>query len=140
MQTLKTLTVAVALTCSGAMFGSGPVSAMPLSAGASAARSILSAEAVSPVINVQFWGYGPYYEAPYPYYGGPYYYGHRRHNGAAAAAILGTAIIGGIIASEAARQSYGYGDPVAYCMRRYRSYDPYSRTFLGYDGYRHPCP
>ena len=33
-----------------------------------------------------------------------------------------------------------YGDPVAYCMRRYRSYDPASGTYLGYDGYRHPCP
>jgi len=30
-------------------------------------------------------------------------------------------------------------DP-AYCMQRYRSYDPASGTFLGYDGLRHPCP
>ena len=39
--------------------------------------------------------------------------------------------------------SYGYssgnGD-VAYCMQRFRSYDPASRTYLGYDGIRHPCP
>jgi hypothetical protein len=28
----------------------------------------------------------------------------------------------------------------AYCMQRYRSYDPNSGTYLGYDGYRHPCP
>ena len=32
------------------------------------------------------------------------------------------------------------GDAVAYCMQRYRSYDPRSGTFLGYDGLRHPCP
>jgi hypothetical protein len=32
------------------------------------------------------------------------------------------------------------GDAVAYCMSRYRSYDPASGTFLGYDGLRHPCP
>ena len=31
-------------------------------------------------------------------------------------------------------------DPVAYCMARYRSYDPSSGTYLGYDGYRHSCP
>ena len=31
-------------------------------------------------------------------------------------------------------------DAVAYCMQRYRSYDPNSGTFLGYDGLRHPCP
>ena len=32
------------------------------------------------------------------------------------------------------------GDPIAYCMQRYRSYDPVSQTYVGYDGYRHPCP
>ena len=31
-------------------------------------------------------------------------------------------------------------DAVAYCMQTYRSYDPASGTYLGYDGYRHPCP
>ena len=41
----------------------------------------------------------------------------------------------------------GYGPPpprydeaAAYCAQRYRSYDPASRTFLGNDGYRYPCP
>jgi hypothetical protein len=32
------------------------------------------------------------------------------------------------------------GDATAYCMQRYRSYDPASGTYLGYDGERHPCP
>jgi hypothetical protein len=32
------------------------------------------------------------------------------------------------------------GNDQAYCMQRYRSYDPASGTFLGYDGIRHPCP
>jgi hypothetical protein len=32
------------------------------------------------------------------------------------------------------------GDDVAYCMQTYRSYDPASGTYLGYDGLRHPCP
>jgi hypothetical protein len=31
-------------------------------------------------------------------------------------------------------------DAVAYCMQRYKSYDPASGTYLGYDGQRHPCP
>lgn len=31
-------------------------------------------------------------------------------------------------------------DAIRYCMQRYRSYDPASRTYLGYDGLRHPCP
>jgi hypothetical protein len=29
---------------------------------------------------------------------------------------------------------------VADCAARFRSYDPASGTFLGYDGQRHPCP
>ena len=32
------------------------------------------------------------------------------------------------------------GDSSAYCAQRYRSYDPASGTYLGYDGLRHPCP
>lgn len=28
----------------------------------------------------------------------------------------------------------------AYCSQKYRSYDPGSGTYLGYDGQRHPCP
>ena len=32
------------------------------------------------------------------------------------------------------------GDSTAYCMQRYRSYDPQSGTYLGFDGLRHPCP
>jgi hypothetical protein len=31
-------------------------------------------------------------------------------------------------------------DAIAYCARRYRSYDPASQTYLGNDGFRHPCP
>jgi hypothetical protein len=32
------------------------------------------------------------------------------------------------------------GDAVGYCMQRFHSYDPRTGTYLGYDGYRHPCP
>ena len=32
------------------------------------------------------------------------------------------------------------GDSVAYCQQRFRSYDPSTGTYLGYDGLRHPCP
>jgi hypothetical protein len=31
-------------------------------------------------------------------------------------------------------------DAVAYCMQRFRSYDPASQTYVGYDGYRRSCP
>jgi hypothetical protein len=42
---------------------------------------------------------------------------------------------GGVVAAAP-----GGGDSSAYCAQRYRSYDPASGTFLGYDGQRHPCP
>ena len=57
--------------------------------------------------------------APY-YYGSPYYYGPAY--------------------PPPAYYAPPPGDAVAYCMQRYRSYDPASGTFLGYDGLRHPCP
>ena len=31
-------------------------------------------------------------------------------------------------------------EQVAYCARRFKSYDPASGTYLGYDGLRHSCP
>ena len=31
-------------------------------------------------------------------------------------------------------------DTVAYCVQRFKSYDPKSGTYLGYDGVRHSCP
>ena len=67
---------------------------------------------------------------------------------AAAIAGLGGFIAGGLIADSRARY-YGpapvYGRASAWdrhmarCYARYRSYDEYSDTFLGYDGYRHRC-
>jgi hypothetical protein len=57
-----------------------------------------------------YYGGGSYYASPYYYAPAPGYYAEP------------------------------YDDGVAYCMQRYRSYDPRSGTFLGNDGYRHPCP
>lgn len=59
--------------------------------------------------------------APY-YYGSPYYYGPR---------YVPAPVYAPPPDDEGA---------VSYCMQRYRSYDPGSGTFLGYDGLRHPCP
>jgi hypothetical protein len=83
------------------------------------------------------------------------YYRHGG-GGAVAAGVIGGMILGGIIASQARPYYYDYppayyyphpaygayaADPaIAYCMQRYRSYDPYSMTYQGYDGLRHPCP
>jgi hypothetical protein len=90
---------------------------------------------------------GPRYGYARPYYGRPYNRGYN-YGGAAAAGALGLAtgaIIGGAIAQQQAAPvyaapAYGGGNSVAYCAQRYRSYDPGSGTYLGYDGLRHPCP
>ncbi|WP_128925442.1 BA14K family protein [Bradyrhizobium guangxiense] len=64
----------------------------------------------------------------YAYYGGgyyddPYYYGDSYYDEPSVAVVPDSG-----------------GDSAAYCAQRYRSYDPASGTYLGYDGQRHPCP
>lgn len=80
------------------------------------------------------------------------------YGGAAVGLGIAGALIGGAIVGATQPYGYGYGygpvygpvyvgpvpyvggDAVSYCAQRYRSYDPYSGTYLGYDGFRHPCP
>ncbi len=83
---------------------------------------------------------------------------HRRGHGIGAGLAAGV-LMGGIVASQPRYYYRGYppysyytpaypaygpysaGDPaIVYCMRRFRSYDPYTMTYLGFDGFRHPCP
>ena len=83
------------------------------------------------------------------YYGGGGYYGGYGYGlgGLAAGALIGSAI-----ASSPYYYSRGYeddyypattyhygGENSDYCVRRFRSYDPASGTYLGNDGRRHPC-
>jgi BA14K-like protein len=66
------------------------------------------------------------------YYGGPgYYYGD-----APAPAYYDNQYYDDSATVAAAPE----GDDVAYCIQRFRSYDPQSGTYLGNDGYRHACP
>jgi BA14K-like protein len=46
----------------------------------------------------------------------------------------------GYVYSDAAPAGYENGGSVAYCEQTYRSYDPTSGSYLGYDGFRHACP
>jgi hypothetical protein len=66
----------------------------------------------------------------YDYYGGPGYYGGPAYYDDQYAGDGVVAVVPGPVGD----------DSVAYCMQRYRSYDPASQTYLGNDGYRHPCP
>jgi hypothetical protein len=71
---------------------------------------------------------GPYYGNNGYYADSPDYAGTPYYN---APYDDGTAVV------EAAPQG---DDDVGYCMQTYRSYDPRSGTYLGFDGLRHPCP
>lgn len=84
------------------------------------------------------WGWGPGigFATGYPY--GCGYYDNCGYYGAGYAyddGYWGDAYAGPTVVTRV-----GGGGDVGYCMRRYRSYDPASGTFLGYDGLRHPCP
>jgi hypothetical protein len=75
------------------------------------------------------------------YYGGRRYYrgrGYRRGYGGAAVAagVIGLAA-GAAIASSA--RSSGYRTR-SWCAQRFKSYNPRTGTYLGYDGRRHACP
>jgi hypothetical protein len=125
-------------------FAYTPVNSMPLQGTALKAAVPSAAEAIR-------WGGGGWH-------GGGW--------GGVGAGLAAGAIIGGLLAQPnyypygygAYPYGYGYGygpvyvqpappvvygapdDAVAYCMQRFRSYDTASGTYLGFDGYRHPCP
>jgi BA14K-like protein len=82
-----------------------------------------------------------YYGGPDPYYGpGPYgpAYGPGPYGPAYGPGPYGPAYGPGPYGPAYAGPPPG--DAVAYCFQRFRSYDPRSGTYLGNDGYRHPCP
>jgi len=134
---LKSLAVSTVLMAN--LTGSaGTASALP-------AMDRLALQHASPSLieSVQYWGWGwgpaiaggllagavigsalaaPYYYAPrpyyYPYYPRPYYYAP----------------------APAGYYTPAQPDAVTYCMHRFRSYNPRTGTYLGTDGYRHPCP
>jgi len=131
-----------------------------LSAGAGQAAPAFGAPALKaaaqPTAETVRWrGYGGWHRH------GGWHGGWRGHRGLGWGGFAAGAIIGGALASRYYSPYYapypaytvypappppvyyggGYGGgAVAYCMRRFRSYDPVSRTYLGYDGFRHPCP
>jgi len=122
------------------------------------AVAILSATIASPVLAQDAMGPGPrYYAQPAPTYsnqGYPDDQGYWNDNdgywdngpvGAAAGVVDGAVNTAGAIATAPFRAMNGdrsyammQGD-ASYCAQRYRSFDPQSGTFMGYDGRRHPC-
>jgi hypothetical protein len=107
-----------------------PAAAAPLVANPAMSRSAANIETVQ----YRRWHGGPGWRHHWHHRGWRHgYYG----NGAAVLGGLAAgAVIGGAIANSQAQAR----ETDAYCSQRFKSYDPSSGTYLGYDGMRHPCP
>ncbi len=149
---LSSKALAVALLAATSSWGAGSAGAAPLGA------PLGLQDASGPAVQTVAWrgGFGR------GGWGGGWRGGRGFGWGGAAAGLAAGAIIGGAVAASQpwygydydyspGYYSYGYapggyvatapgGDDVAYCEQRFRSYDPASGTYLGYDGLRHPCP
>jgi hypothetical protein len=104
--------------------------ALPTAAAPITAPSSLPVVPTAQVETVQWWGGGPYYD----YYAPGYGYGYGWNPG-------GSAPGPGYAPAPGYASGYQAGAAdVAACMERFRSYDPVSRTYMGRDRRRHPCP
>lgn len=122
----------------GALSMSSPAAAAP--AGNPGISDVIRNELVQ---DVQWRRYGHY---------GPRgrYWGHRYRGDAVAAGVIGGLALGAMLGAAASAPPppppAAYYEPddgddewLAYCASKYRSFDPASGTYLGYDGLRHPC-
>ena len=140
MAQISSAVAAAVLAATIAVTSDGPASAQ-----LARSQTMIDASTTNDLVtSVRYRGYGGYR------YGG----GWRGGNGVGVGlCIAAGAIIGGIIAGQGGPYYYcnpgyypapGYyaapGGTVGYCMSRFKSYDPASGTYLGYDGFRHPCP
>jgi len=141
---MRRLAIAGFALAASAAFMTGGVQAQPLGFDSSVAQAASGAH----VETVQFRRHhrGGWH-GPRRHWGG---HGHYRRGwrgpgvAAGVAGLAAGAIIGGAIASQAQPVYEPYpvygGDAAAYCANRFKSWDPVSGTYLGYDGLRHPCP
>jgi hypothetical protein len=96
-------------------------------------QSNMSKAAPSSIEAVQYYGHHHGHHHHHRHY-----YGGGGGTGALIGGLAAGAIIGGAIAAGQANAAAQQN--AAYCAQRFRSYDPASGTYLGTDGYRHPCP
>jgi hypothetical protein len=116
---------------------------------AAAAALLVASPVVAQEMDGGTLGPGPIYDNGYGYGYDDGYYDHYRRNDFWPGRVAGD-IVGGAIGTADAiatapfralngNPSYAMGADASYCAQRYRSYDPASGTFMGYDGRRHPC-
>jgi hypothetical protein len=125
--TLKLTAFAAALAITGAMALDGS----PASAQSWRGAAAFTQAGDSHVQNVR---HRRWHRRHHGYYRHGYYY--RRGWGPALGGFAAGAIIGGALAAQ---QAQGQQDWIEYCSAKYRSFDPASGTYLGYDGERHAC-
>jgi BA14K-like protein len=82
-------------------------------------------------------GYDPYYGDNYAYDSG--YYGDSYAYDAGATYDAGIPLVT-FDQAVPVEGPVAVGGDASYCAQRYRSWDPASGTYLGFDGLRHPCP
>lgn len=124
---------ALALTACTVLASAGPASAQRWHrhgfgwGGAALAAGVIGgavAAATSPLWAPGYYDYYPGYD-----YGPAYGYGYNTYDYVPAPAI--TVVPGPVVVQ---------GGDVAYCQAHFRSYNPATGTYLGYDGLQHPCP
>jgi hypothetical protein len=146
---LTSAAIAAVVIAGAALSSAGSAAAMPM------AKSLSLANATANVETVQWRGRGGWrgggWRGPGPFIGG-----------LAAGALLGGALAypgyygygyapayypppgyyppGYAYGGDEMYEGEGGGDAQAYCMQRFRSYNPRLGTYLGNDGARHPCP
>jgi len=150
--------LAAALMAATAPWLIAPVAAAPLSSSLGLQNAVTSS---TETVQYRRGWRGDYYRGDY-YRGGYYRDGGIVGAGLGiagagiglAGAIVGGAVIGathpygyegygpgyGYAPGYAAVSPYADGGEVGYCQQRFRSYDPASGTYLGFDGLRHSCP
>jgi len=147
---IKTLAIATALA--GGALIAAPAAAAPLSAVSGPVASFAQhGNDLVETVQYRRYGYGRGYGPRYGYRGG-YYRGGR---GAAIGAGIAAGAIGALAAGALAAPYYAEpapvyvappvyaapdADAVAYCSRRFRSYDPETGTYIATGGVVRACP
>lgn len=145
---IRTTMIAAALA--GGFAFATPAAAAPL---APAQASVATVGSTSLVEQVQ---YRRYYGPRYGYRGGYYGRGYRYNRGAAVGAGIAAGALGALAAGALLAPGPVYaepvpvyrgpvyaapdGDAIAYCSRRFRSYDPETGTYIGSGGVVRACP